>query len=422
MKYRVVYFALGLLVLGTVSTAQAQVKAKGQARGSFASLISNVVGLLDGTNTGPQEAVEPGNFNVSVDEDALGIPGVLEVVSGATSTIGIANGLNSSVTSVVGETTADVLDGTVEVLRTSALADVDCNAITAGATVELASVGEGIEVPLNPQPNTTINVAGLATVTLNRQVITIDPITRSIEARVDAVVIQLLDGSLLEIILGTAFARLENLPAGCPVIDGPGGPPPTGGSNLNTSTKTASFLSDGITPNFADPGDRILFNIRAANTGTATAPNVVIIDRLPRFTTFNSTSVLLNGAPVTTTATNCPGGVSFNGCAGEQADDPGRQCFSVNIGDLTAQEVNNLTFEVTVTQNVGNNICNTARVANQQVTAIVPARPLNTSGGGGKGGGGGCTLNPSAASGEAWPVFLVALLWMLHRRRRMLIH
>lgn len=368
MRHRVVYLALSLLILGTVSAAQAQVTAKGQARGSFASLLGDAVGLLNGTNTGGQEVDEPGSFSEQVDEDALGIDGVLEVISGAASTVGTANGINSSVSSTVGETTADVLNGTVEAVATSALAQVTCNGITADAGVNALTVGnQAIDIPLDPQPNTEINVLGVANVILNRQEIIINPATRSVSVRVDAVVIQLLTGDLLEVILSTAFASLENLPASCPVIGGPGGTPV-----LGQSLKSALLTVDGGSAGFADPGDRIRFTVRAINSGTAAATGVNIIDRLPRFSTIDLASVRLDGAVVNLNPANCPANVNFNGCPGEAASDAARQCLSTSIANLAAGDSVDLTFEVTINQGATGNICNTAFINDQERTAIVP--------------------------------------------------
>ncbi|MGH8010445.1 MAG: choice-of-anchor P family protein [Candidatus Binatia bacterium] len=344
---------------------------------------------------------------------SLSVPGVASVISAASATAGTAAGTSSAVSSIGGEVTADVLNGTVEVLGTSARADVSCTAVSANATVNALMIGnQAIDVPLNPQPNTVVEVLGVARVTFNRQTISINPTTRSVSVEVDAAVIEVLSGgNLLEVVLSSAAAELINLPASCPVIGGPGGTPVLTGSN-----KSATFVFDGQNAGFADQGDTLRFNVRAANTGAATAPGVLILDRLPRFTTFNANSVRLDGATVASTVIGCPANVSFNGCPGEAAADTSRQCLSVAIGDLTAAEVNNLSFEVTVNQSGRADICNTAFVGNQEVTAIVPGRRLNTTGGGD--GGGGCALNPSTARAEAWPIFLLTLLWMLHRRRR----
>ncbi|MGH7962896.1 MAG: choice-of-anchor P family protein, partial [Candidatus Binatia bacterium] len=369
MRHRAIYLALSLVVLGAVSAAHAQVTAQGRARSSAAFLLGIEVGLLTTGDTQLQTEVEPGDFSVTAQGATLEVPGVASVISAASSTMGTAAGIDSEVTSITGEVTADVLNGTVEVLGTSARAEVSCTEISANATVNALMVGnQAIDVPLNPQPNTVIEVLGVARVILNRQNMTINQATRSASIEVDAVVIEVLSGGgVLEVVLASAAASLSNLPASCPVIGGPGGMP-----NLVNSSKLAQLVTDGGTPGFADPGDRIRFTVRADNSGTAAATAVNILDRLPRFTTLDQASIRLNGATVASTINNCPANVNFNGCPGEVAVDAARQCLSANINDLASDQSADLTFEVTVNQGATANICNTAFIGDQERSAIVP--------------------------------------------------
>lgn len=231
MRYAVISLGLSLLTAGTVSVAQAQVVAQGQARGSFASLLDSSIGLLDTSNTGQQSATEPGSFSVVVDEDALGVPGVLEVVSGGSSTVGQTTGSNPRVDSIGGEVTADLLDGTIQAVSSSARATVSCNGAIADSRLTALTVGnESIDLPLNPQPNTVIDVAGLARIVLNSQQFTRNQLTGSASLTVDAAVIQLLDGGdLVEVRLSTAFASLSGLPGNCDIFSGDGIQNTTGG-------------------------------------------------------------------------------------------------------------------------------------------------------------------------------------------------
>lgn len=231
MRYGVISLGLSMLMAGTVSVAQAQVVAQGQARGSFASLLDNSIGLLDTSNTGPQSATEPGSFSVTVDEDALGVPGVLEVVSGGSSTTGRTTGSNPRVESIGGEVTADLLNGTIQAVSSRARAVVSCDGATASGGLTALTVGsDAIDLPLDPQPNTEINVAGLARIILNRQVFNRNQLTGSATLTVDGAVIELLNGgALVEVVLSTAFAALSNLPGNCDIFIGDGRQETTGG-------------------------------------------------------------------------------------------------------------------------------------------------------------------------------------------------
>ena len=224
MEYRIIALGLSLLVAGTVSSVQAQVVAQGQARGSFASLLNNSIGLLNVSNTGPQSATQPGSFSVSVPEDALGVPGVVEVISGGSSTVGQTTGSNPRVDSIGGEVTADLLDGTVQAVASSARASVACNGAVAESRLTALTVGsDAIDLPLNPQPNTELNIAGLVRLILNRQVFTRNPVTGLASLTVDAAVLQVLDGGdLVEVILSTAFASLSGLSSNCDIFEGDG--------------------------------------------------------------------------------------------------------------------------------------------------------------------------------------------------------
>ncbi|MGH7962895.1 MAG: choice-of-anchor P family protein, partial [Candidatus Binatia bacterium] len=201
------------------------VTAQGRARSSTATLLGTDVGLLTTGDTQLQTETEPGTFSVVVPGTAtVDVPGVASVISGASTTTGSANSTNSFVISTAGEVTADVLNGTVQVVTTGAQAAVSCDGATASAQVEALMIGnEAIDVPLNPQPNQVVEVAGVARVILNRQNIVPNLATRSVSAEVDAVVIEVLSGGqLLEVVLSSAAAALANLPASCPVIGGDG--------------------------------------------------------------------------------------------------------------------------------------------------------------------------------------------------------
>lgn len=415
MKYKTLGLVFSVMVVATAGVSQAQVTATGQGRGSFASLLQIPLGLLITADTGPQSAVEPNMFSVTAAGATVNLPGVAAVVSSTSSTAGAPAGKNSAVISVGGEATADVASGLIKIATTESQASVSCDRLTASGGVTVLTIA-GSEIPIleNTPPNTTINVPGVALVVINRQGLSIDPASGTVIVTVDSAFVQVLNGTGLELSLSTAAASLANLPRDCPIFGGPSGAP-----NLSRSNKTAAFLVDGMNKGFADPGDQLRFTIHAENSGNAIAPGVVIIDRLPLETTFNANSVRLNSNPVLFTVANCPSNVSFVGCAGEPAVDLTRQCLTVAVGDLAPGGIADVTFDVTVNQNLTRNVCNTAFVGDRPVMTIVPKpRELRTTGGGGGSGGGGCALQPGTSSGEAWPVCLLTLLWGIHQWHR----
>ncbi|MGH7960985.1 MAG: choice-of-anchor P family protein [Candidatus Binatia bacterium] len=241
MRYRIVSLGLSLLLAGTVSTAQAQVIAQGQAQSSAVFLLGAEQGLLSTGNTQLQTATEPDDFAVTAQGASVDVPGVASVISAASSTAGRTSGSNPRVISNAGEVTADVLNGTVRAVTTGSQAIVSCRSASADADVNVLRIGtDVIDIPADPAPNTVIDVAGVARVTLNRQVFTPNQAAGTVTLTVDAALIEVLSGGqILEVVLSRSAAALAGLRSDCPIftrgLTTTGGGDGGGGCALNPS-------------------------------------------------------------------------------------------------------------------------------------------------------------------------------------------
>lgn len=426
MMRRIVFGTVLLSLVGWVAHASAEVTAQGRAFGTLVSVLQLPLLTIRTGDTGPQSVTAPGSFSADGSAMTLDASPLAIVINDATSTQGEAmaspdDECTPSVNSVSGQSVASVLpdkgvigDGLIEAVVSGSFASVTGNGAPSGdgQVVELMIAGTPIQIPSPQPPNTTI-LAGLNLLTLNRQVSSSDPVTGTRSMLVQALRAQLVsDGEVLDVVLSDSEASLTNLPASC--FNSSCSP------DLTNSIKSALFVKDEVNHGLADSGDIIKFIVSAVNSAACPAAGLQIIDRIPLFVTVDESSIKLDDQPVNFTKAACPDDAEFN-CPGEQAIDTSRQCIFVDAGDLAANATKNLTYNVTVGNDLpeGSNICNAARIGNRPVvtiveggTGITPGDILHTTG------SGGCSLNPAAPASDSWPVLVVGALLALRRWRR----
>lgn len=387
--------------LNWMAVAEAQVEGTGRATGTVVELLDSAE-LVRNADTGEQNA--PPNFNVTVPGVTVDLAPVAQVVSDGSTTVGTVDDAagaanTSSVQSSTSGNTVRLLveqapdadgDGVQEdvlaIVESSASASVSCATLPmTSSNVDLITIaGTPVDLPEDDQTETVILADELDLLRLNvsRREIEFDPATGGVRATASAqgVVAEVVTGLLvLEATISDAFAELTGLPFDCPAFaGGPGGP-------FLDVDKTASFVTDTGTPNFADPGDRITFRIDAVNTtnvgGSAagsgiTVRNVTIVDRIPDDVTVvdGSFALTVNGVPVASpsvTVGACPAGINFASttCGPSQSASP--QCISVPVGDLGPGQSASFRFDVTVDADIDADICNVAFAGPFPGTVIV---------------------------------------------------
>jgi uncharacterized repeat protein (TIGR01451 family) len=419
-------------------TASAQVTAEGRAFGATVDLLGT--NLVTTSDTGTRSATAPGSFNRTANEAEVPLAPLAEVSSGPSSTSGTAtvDGDGTVVNSLGGNATARVLVGqaspgvdVLDVVSDGSQARLECDtttglSVTATSHVNLLEIaGTPVEIPGEAAPNTFIVAEHLAIITLNAQELVSDFVNDTVTLSVTAARIQLIQtGEVIDVNVSKAVARLENVPEICLTPGGGGG----GGANLGDSRKEGSLVTDADGDDRPDAGDRVGYTITIRNTGDEAATNVVIRDRVPLGVTLDNTSFELDGAPVVPTFAACPGNVSFPGCPGEAAEDDSRECFTVNVGSVAADDSVALTFEATVDSGHSEqDVCNVARAGGGNVPEF-PIPPAIIVGGGSGGGGvtgdalqtfgsGGCATVPGARPALDGALVAVVALGLAIRRR-----
>src|SRR5262249_12639515 len=118
--------------------------------------------------------------------------------------------------------------------------------------------------------------------------------------------------------------------------------PPPRADLVTNSRKTWKLAIDVDNDGRANPGDTVEYTIDVANTGTASADEVVFVDAIPEHTSYVPGSMMLNGAALTDNADEDAGDYNVT--------NPG--AVTVKVGTVSNEQGKNaVTFSFRVTIN-----------------------------------------------------------------------
>jgi uncharacterized repeat protein (TIGR01451 family) len=416
MRKAITNATLAAFVLCAATVANAQNTAQGRATGM--TLDIGGTSVITQSDTGTHNAPNPANtpnsngFDATAAGSTVPAAPLIEAVTGPSRTRGCASPsgcpelfatpsavdpLDPSLSNEVfvhsraGDATVALLPGAApggtDVLNgvsSGSNVTVRCNDQTGLAEAQgdsevnaLVVGGNPVPIPGSVPPNTTIGSSQASLIVLNEQ--SCSTTTTSATCTVTALHSQtVMQSQVTDLKLSRSSGTITFDPQICSC-----------GPLLTNSQKRSQVQTANGTPKNPPPdvGDRIRYTVDLINSGCNTAQGVVVIDRIPRGTTFLAGSVTVAGTPMPNiTTANCPN-VAFPGCDPAGAD-TSRQCLTIPAGNIPVSTTpTQVGFTVTVDsgstggnnpgcnpQGVGQGICNTALIQIPGATVVTVPR------------------------------------------------